>query len=74
MKDYQAIEDLFKRIDGPLFKEQRLAILNLIEDSQLCDYTKEMLEGVQSLLDEIADIAYDSFGIDCLYLESPHES
>ena len=68
MKDYQAIEDLFKRIDGPLFKKQRLAILELI-DGDIGAEKAEMLEGIQSLLDQIADIAYDSFGIDCLYLE-----
>lgn len=69
-QEIQDIENLFKNIDGPLFKRQRLAILNLI-DGDICAEAAEALEGIQTLLDQVADIAYDSFGIDCLFL---HES
>jgi len=60
------ITELIKKIDGPLFREQRLVILELIDDDSLLTSDIRALEGLQTLLDEIADIAHDQYGIDCL--------
>jgi hypothetical protein len=60
------ITELIKKIDGPLFKEQRQVILELIDDDSLLTSDIRALQGLQNLLDEIADIAHDQYGIDCL--------
>ena len=64
------------RIDGPLFRDQRRLLMNLAGGwtrgeaivPQAGD--AEQLEGLVTLLDEIADQAHDQHGIDCL-LEDP---
>jgi hypothetical protein len=60
------ITELIKKIDGPLFKEQRQVIAELIDDAYQEESDIRALEGLQNLLDEIADIAHDQYGIDCL--------
>ena len=52
------------RIDGPLLRRQRQWLLELIEKAASDD--QEHLEGILSLLDEIADQAHDQYGIDSL--------
>jgi len=60
------------RIDGGLLRQQRLLLLTLADSASKCaigiptDQTKELLEGVVVLLDEIADQAHDRYGINCL--------
>jgi hypothetical protein len=60
------------RIDGGLLRQQRLLLLTLADSASngaigiLADQTKEILEGVVVLLDEIADQAHDRYGINCL--------
>lgn len=68
-------------LDGSLFRRQRQFLLFLMERSrdkgkprpQLPADAEEMLEGLISLTDEIADQAHDRYGIDCLLTscESP---
>ena len=53
------------RIDGPLLRQQRQALLDVIH-LKLADETYEGLDGVMSLLDAITDQAHDRYGIDCL--------
>ena len=49
------------RIDGPLLRRQRQWLLDLTEQTTHDDQAH--LEGVISLLDEIADQAHDRYGI-----------
>jgi hypothetical protein len=60
-------------IDGPLLRSQRKLLLRLLDAA--CrktpyrfqdDQDREHLEGLASLLDQIADWAHDRLGIDCL--------
>lgn len=69
---------LFSNIDGLLFKQQRLDLTNAIEtignmisssDQKYELGIVESLEGLQNLLDAVADIAHDHYGIDCLLME-----
>lgn len=71
-QEIQNIENLLKNIDGPLFKRQRIAVLDLI-DGDIGAEKAEMLEGIQNLLDKVADIAHDTFGIDCLFVQDDYE-
>ena len=70
-------------LDGPLFRKQREFLVNLMDRTrnkeatppQLPADAEEVLEGLISLTDEIADQAHDQYGIDCLLEEgaSPKE-
>jgi hypothetical protein len=67
------------RIDGGLLRQQRSLLLTLADSVRQGAISipeaqaEGLLEGVLSLLDEIADQAHDHFGIDCL-LKDPHEA
>lgn len=52
-------------IDGPLLREQRQALGALLARSKWMA-ERELLTGIQELLDAIADQAHDRYGIDCL--------
>ncbi len=52
------------RIDGPLLRRQRQWLLDLAE--RTTGDGREHLEGIIALLDELADQAYDRYGINCL--------
>ena len=63
-------------LDGPLFKQQRLLILRLLEwfradeDTSLdASRDADLLEGLTELLDAIADQAHDNYQVDCLITE-----
>lgn len=85
------IGELFLGIDGPLLREQRERLLNIISRlSKLAIYKEyssarfagirlrpadlEALEGIQNLLDGIADIAHDQFGKECLLTEGDEDA
>ncbi len=64
------------RIDGPLFRRQRQALLKVMDglfrgepDGPEAGDDKDLLAGVVALCDEIADQAHDRHGIDCLLEE-----
>jgi len=46
--------------------------LSVIIEHEVTTEQAELLTGLQNLLDEVADIAHDGYGIDCL-LTSEHE-
>jgi hypothetical protein len=61
------------RIDGGLLRKQRLLLLKLFDAARgnvpslpRAEHDTDLLEGILSLLDEIADQAHDNHGIDCL--------
>lgn len=62
-------------LDGPLFRNQRKLLLELIDHAHrgvpihMDAEQAELLEGLLGLTDDIADQAHDLHGIDCL-LES----
>jgi hypothetical protein len=73
-----SLHDYSLRIDGPLLRDQRRWLLG-VADTILRGVVRvaepsgpDLLEGVISLLDQIADQAHDRYGIDCL-LEDPTE-
>ena len=70
-------EEFFKKIDGPLLREQRLWLLSQLEkwnelvkdpDSRTAKAKKNLsiIEGLVGLTDNLADVAHDQFDIDCL--------
>ena len=56
-------EELLKGIDFPLLKEQKKALLKLVEDIDNVPVL-EKLEGIISLINEIQDSAVDYYGMD----------
>jgi len=66
-------------IDGPLLREQRMAILRLQRDleqqpPQEVAQLLECLEGLTNMLDAIADQAHDVHGIDCIIPDEPEDT
>ena len=63
------------RIDGPQFRAQRQLLLNLTQWAKrqtplVSDPDHEnLLNGLITLTDEIADQAHDNYGVDCLLAE-----
>jgi hypothetical protein len=56
-------EELIKGIDFPLLKEQKKALLEVIENTD--DVPKlEKLEGIVNLINEVQDYAVDVLGFD----------
>ena len=56
-------EELLKGIDFPLLKEQKKALLKLIEDIDNVPVL-EKLEGVITLINEVQDLAVDVYGME----------
>jgi len=69
----QAYINLNFTLDGPAFKKQRLALLELEENISIPENVKNALNGLTSMTDYIADIAYDYFNLDCLLVERESE-
>lgn len=59
-------------IDAPLFKTQRKLLTELICDAhgptEISQETFDMLCGLENLCDEIADQAFERYGLDTLFL------
>jgi hypothetical protein len=63
-------DEIISMIDGPMLKEQRRAVLQLLcDNSTITPEQSEALEGLTNLLDEIADCAHDVYGKDCLFTD-----
>lgn len=63
--------ELFQGIDGPQLKQQRQLLSKIIDEKHIPTTDDlELLEGLRSFLDEVADIAYEDFGKDTLFLGS----
>lgn len=61
-------EDIISKIDGPMFRDQRRAVMQLLCDNkEITPMQAEALEGLSNLLDAIADCAYDVYGLDTLF-------
>lgn len=64
-------------INPELFKAQRKFLTELIcsaIDMDLIEYPEiELLQGLESLCDEIADQAHDNYGLDTLYTDQDGE-
>jgi len=73
-KALEIIGKTFRGIDGELFAAQRVKLIETIDFLEK-DYPAskedeiEALQGLQNLLDSIADIASDIYGIPCLLTE-----
>lgn len=61
-------EEIISMIDGPKLREQRRAVLQL-QYTKLTEAQREALEGLTTLLDEIADCCNDVYGKDTLFSE-----
>jgi hypothetical protein len=67
-------DELIERIDGPLFRRQRQLLDDVLSaaaappEIRLTPEQVSLLEGLQSLLDNLADIAHDRYGADCLLI------
>lgn len=61
--------ELFQNIDGPQLKQQRQILSKIIDDGYIPTTDElDLLEGLRTFLDEVADIAYEDFGKDTLFL------
>lgn len=72
MRDTLSPNKLIQSIDGPLFREQRLELLRIVNDPTTRDpdgRTVTYLQGLINLLDAVAYTAHDCYGIDCLITE-----
>jgi hypothetical protein len=62
-------------LDGPLFRKQREILLTAMDRWRRgiahvpAKADVERMEGLLNMLDEIADQAYDRYGIDCLLVK-----
>jgi hypothetical protein len=67
-----AADELVAGIDGPLLRKQRQLIEDLLSGAALPKDVRfppeqvGLLEGLQGLLDNLADIAHDRYRKDCL--------
>lgn len=61
-------DDLFSRMEGPMFKRQR-QLLHKLEGMPLSQDETDDLDGLMNLLDAVADVAHDHYGVDCLFTE-----
>lgn len=70
-------DEIISKIDGSLFRKQRLTVLNIMNSGNdlglFTEAESETLEGLVQLLDEIADCCHDVYGIDCLFEDSELE-
>ena len=58
-------------LDGPLFREQRRALLDLQDrHAVLSSEERELIGGLIEMLDHVADIAHDRYDLDCLLEEA----
>lgn len=69
------IASVLSEIDGPLFRQQRFDLMTAISALEMGIVSESQKDekrivnslcGIQALLDLIADIAHDHYGIDCL--------
>lgn len=67
------VDRLFKGLDGELFIEQRQLLLKM-EDMPLSAGEKELLGGLNNLLDDVADIAHDQYGVPCLMVDQDDDN
>ena len=69
------MNDIFSKINGPLFRNQRLLLMKIADLAQKkqpyepAPGDEDLLEGLVNLTDDIADQAHDQHGIDCLLEE-----
>ncbi|MBN1772540.1 MAG: hypothetical protein JXB32_14820 [Deltaproteobacteria bacterium] len=80
---WKSADDILRAMDPALFREQRrwfLAAVQAIRDGTLADAggldwesAGDLLDGLDSLLDDLADYAHDVLGMDCLLEEQPEE-
>lgn len=72
----EKLETLIRGIDAPMFKEQRSLLTEAIDILQTLsrDDQAEALEGLQNLLDGIADFMHDEWGLDTLFLDEEVET
>ena len=69
------MNDIIAKINGPLFRNQRLLLLKIADLAQkkqpyeAAPGDEDLLEGLVNLTDDIADRAHDEHGIDCLLEE-----
>ena len=58
-------------LDGPLLKEQRIAVRKMIDDPSVDSTYVPSLNGIENLLDSLADQAWDDHGIDAMLATPP---
>ena len=69
------MNDIFSKINGPLFRNQRLLLMKIADLAQKkqpylpAAGDDDLLDGLVNLTDDIADRAHDQHGIDCLLEE-----
>lgn len=64
-------------LDAPLFKEQRkflnMIITSALDTGAIEEEVVDKLIGIQNLLDSIADVAHDKYGLDTLLEEEEND-
>ena len=73
---WKSADEILKGMDPALFREQRRSLRWIIEDAgrnitrPISAADVDLLDGLESMLDDVADYAHDVLGLDCL-LEEP---
>jgi hypothetical protein len=76
---WKSADEILKTMDPALFREQRRLVERLIADGRrgIVGPTNpadlDLLDGLGSMLDDVADFAHDVLGMDCLIEERPEE-
>jgi hypothetical protein len=75
---WTSADEILRGMDSGLFREQRRLLGRLIEDARhgiagpINAADADLLDGLDGMLDDVADFAHDVLGLDCL-LEEPSQ-
>jgi len=70
---WKSADEILEAMDPPLFREQRRLLGRLIEDARasitgpISAADVDLLDGLDSLLDDLGDYSHDVLGLDCLF-------
>jgi hypothetical protein len=84
---WRSADEILKGMDPALFREQRRCLLRLLEEARrdtavpvstlnrpgLRAVDADLLDGLDSLLDDLSDFSHDVLGLDCLLEEAGPE-
>jgi hypothetical protein len=69
---WQSADEILKAMDPGLFREQRRRLGQLVEDARrsitgpISAADVDLLDGLEAMLDDLADFSHDVLGLDCL--------
>jgi len=76
---WKSADEILKGMDPARFRDQRRLLLALVQrgksgsSDELTAADADQLDGLESLLDDLADFAHDVLGMDCLIEDPEHQ-